>query len=389
VEFDRCPSKSEIDSKMVNLKNMYFATPSITEIVKKELHARKATLTILSDSDTDLLLSKSELPLNLTNHNNPKYEDNFKKLVESGKKDIKIVIINGLGGAIGDITIGSTALDIVDKKFRQYFKSIKYYVYNEHLEVCGKYLYPNIRINGVLPYPLPVIELTQFDAYIDLGAMIQWPEFNDRPMIDFYLDVMGVNSKTVPDYLKRLKLFYNLDFNSKASKFLDGFKLDKKLLLFNSVSTTALRSIPDRHVDRLLSELLQETDYHIVTFKDYPMKDERIINLSHISDSFLNYMIVVSKMDKIVTVDTSTYHLADSFNIPTVVLFTSIKSDYRIKYYSWCEGIQVNPEDSSVVGKHISTDKKELEKLSEYFESVSGKLIMEKFNQLENRRFDR
>ena len=46
-------------------------------------------------------------------------------------------------------------------------------------------------------------------------------------------------------------------------------------------------------------------------------------------------------MDKVITVDTATYHISDAFFIPTVVLFSTIKPKNRIKYYSQTKAIEV------------------------------------------------
>lgn len=44
-------------------------------------------------------------------------------------------------------------------------------------------------------------------------------------------------------------------------------------------------------------------------------------------------------MDKIITTDTSTYHISDAFIIPTIVIFTDSNFENKIKYYKYVKAI--------------------------------------------------
>jgi ADP-heptose:LPS heptosyltransferase len=60
-------------------------------------------------------------------------------------------------------------------------------------------------------------------------------------------------------------------------------------------------------------------------------------------------------MDKIITADTSTYHISETFMIPTVVFFTREDFEKRIKYYSYIKSIFVKDESKNL-SKFIFTN---------------------------------
>lgn len=365
------PTDDELRSGRVNLSHIYFATPSLISISKKEFEVQKNELIVLNETDKNTILSLDVFPVNLTAFGNNDVIKSNQRLIDKKKDEIKIVVINGFGAAIGDIIIGTSALDIYDKFLKQFFRKVEYYVYNEHLDAAKEVLEKNRRINGILPYPSPASILLNFDAYIDLGAMIIWDIFNDRPMFDFYLSAFGIKHETIPPYLKRTKLFYDIDPNSYTSKFMDGMRLGRPLLLFNPESTTSIRSIPSDLIPKIIRQLIQKTDYHIVLLKDYGIKNKRVSVLSKYSSTLLDYMAIISKVDKIITVDTSTYHISDYFSIPTVVLFTTINPLFRVKYYPFVKPYKVLRDDSKLMGKHMSQKEEDQKEIREAFEKLN------------------
>ena len=60
-----------------------------------------------------------------------------------------------------------------------------------------------------------------------------------------------------------------------------------------------------------------------------------VMDLSKLSRSVFDYIYVISKMDAMVTVDTSTYHIADAFDIPTVILGTTFAAEVYPRYYPY------------------------------------------------------
>ena len=77
------------------------------------------------------------------------------------------------------------------------------------------------------------------------------------------------------------------------------------------------------------------------------MKDSNFIDLTNESKSISDFIYIISNMDKIITADTSTYHISDSFMIPTVVIFTDKDYEKKIKYYKYTKAIYVKDKSKN------------------------------------------
>ena len=55
---------------------------------------------------------------------------------------------------------------------------------------------------------------------------------------------------------------------------------------------------------------------------DAKIKDDRFLDFTKESKNISDFIYIVSNMDKIITTDTSTYHISDAFMIPTITIFT-------------------------------------------------------------------
>ena len=98
---------------------------------------------------------------------------------------------------------------------------------------------------------------------------------------------------------------------------------------------------------------------------DAKIKDDRFIDLTKESKNLNDFIYIISCMDKIITTDTSTYHISDAFMIPTVAIFTNDEYEKEIKYFKYLKPIFV--KDSS---KNLSKFVYENENLTLYkFES--------------------
>ena len=116
-----------------------------------------------------------------------------------------------------------------------------------------------------------------------------------------------------------------------------------KLLLFHPYSANENRSIPKEFAIKYLKKLINKADdYTIVSALNITeLHDDRYVNLAGLSKSLSEFIYIISQVDKIITVDTSTYHIADAFFVPTLVLFTDDKAEIRTKYYQQTKTIEI------------------------------------------------
>lgn len=270
------------------------------------------------------------------------------------KKDIKIALIGGVGKNIGEMICGVAAIRILKEQLETRFKTVTIDIFIQSSEnkfyIRDKEIVKNgIGVNRVLPLPLDLKTLCNYDFYIDTSSIEKTYYYNRLPFIDTYLNKFGIDYTKIPSSKKYNKLKYNRVYkpSRELKEKISNIKSHGKVLLFHPFSPDINRSIPRDIAAKLINKLIKKLpDYTIVTTlkvdgvlesskqKNYTQKDERFEDLSSYSKSFFDFAYIISNMDKIITVDTSTYHISDIYFVPTVVIFSDESLvEKRIKYY--------------------------------------------------------
>ena len=128
-------------------------------------------------------------------------------------------------------------------------------------------------------------------------------------------------------------------------------KSKDKLLLFHPYSANINKSIPQTiAVDILKELLLKADDYMIIStlLIDSKIKDDRFVDLTKESKNLNDFMYIISSMDKIITADTSTYHISDAFMIPTITIFTDENYLKKIKYFKYTKAILIKDKSKNL-----------------------------------------
>jgi ADP-heptose:LPS heptosyltransferase len=142
--------------------------------------------------------------------------------------------------------------------------------------------------------------------------------------VDAWLYKFGINYEKINDDEK----YNEIDISEyKVSDVLKNrlieAKLKGKLLLFHPYSANINKSIPQSIANELIKELLLKAeDYMIISTLaiDAKIKDDRFLDFTKESKNISDFIYIVSNMDKIITADTSTYHISDAFMIPTITI---------------------------------------------------------------------
>lgn len=265
------------------------------------------------------------------------------------KKDITLAIIGGIGKDIGEMVNALSAVRILYESLQTKHESVKidlyliasnnpYYSRNKEIIKNEEY------INEVYPLSLSVQKLCEYDYYIDTSSIRNSSYYSSMPFVDAYLHKFGIDYTKISDLKKHNQL--NLS-GYKPTQALENkikeLKSMGELILYHPYSSEISRSIPEDTSIKLLQKLIKKSDHATVVsvLEINKSKDDSYINLSKYSRTFSDFAYIISNMDKIITVDTSTYHISDAFFIPTVVLFSTINSQNRIKYYSMTKSIDV------------------------------------------------
>lgn len=311
--------------------------------------------------------------------------DIFKQLKNIQKDEINVALIGGVGSTISEIVSSCTALRILYKKLKEVYKNIKFDIYinasNNSYYTRDKEIYKTQKyINNIFPLSITSKKLCEYDYFID-NSMNMNKLLDELNSVDAWLYKFGINYKKIDETEKYNELdLINYKPQDTLIQKIDEAKRKGKLLLFHPYSANINKSIPQAIAIDLLKELLAKADdYLIITTLqiDSKIKEDNYIDLSKESKTISDFIYIVSNMDKIITTDTSTYHISDAFMIPTVVFFTDKNFEKKIKYYKYIKPIFVKDKT-----KNLSKFIYENEKLTIYKSESWRKVKVDKIIKL-------
>ena len=273
--------------------------------------------------------------------------DIYKQLKSIQKDEITLAIIGGVGITISEIISSCTALRILHKKLKEIYTDVKFDIYinasNNSYYSRDKEIYKTQDyINNIYPLSITVKKLCEYDFFID-NSMKIIKLLEELNIIDAWLFKFGIDYKKVKDYEKYNTLDltkYKVQDNLIIK--LEEAKNKGKLLLFHPYSASVNKSIPQAVAIEMLKELLFKIEDYIIISTlqiDSKIKEDNYIDLSKESKSISDFIYIISNVDKIITADTSTYHISEVFMIPTVVFFTEKDYEKKIKYYNYIKPI--------------------------------------------------
>ncbi len=281
--------------------------------------------------------------------------DLYKQVKYLNKDNIKIAIIGGMSSGIGKTIASCTALRILHQKLSEMFKSVKIDIFisasNNSYFTRDKDIYKTQRyINDVLPLGLNTKTLCEYDYFIDNS--VDFTKLLDLNYVDAWLYKFGIDYKKIPNDEK----YNSLDItNINIDKGLENKILDAKkrgkLLMFHPYSANINKSIPQSiAIDLLKDLLLKLEDYTIVTTLqiDSKVKGDNLLDLSKESRTINDFIYIISNMDKIITTNTSAFHISDAFMIPTITFFVEENYETLSKYYKYNNSIYLKDKSKNL-----------------------------------------
>ncbi len=281
-----------------------------------------------------------------------------KQISKINKDKIHIAVINGLGAGIGDTVAGLTALHNACNHIAENHKHVTMDV------IAGNQLYARLSniyngtdiIGRIRTLPITLYDLLQYDAFFDTGGLAHRRDFSRLPMVDFFLKVLGMDYRKVPAKFKRNHIGIDGNINPALMESVERLREQGKiLLLFHPTASTNLRSIPNREIPRIIDDLASTGRYQIISAVPIDYRHDDLTDLSSQSRNLSDLIFIIRNMDGILTVDTCIYHIADCFDVPTIVWFTSIEPELRVKYYPYVKGVLLDgARELDLYSRHIS-----------------------------------
>lgn len=310
------------------------------------------------------------------------------------KKEVRVAVLSGAGTGIGDTLVGLTALTIARQHLERTFQRV-------HMDaLVGLHCFESVlpvysqspAVNTVYPLPLTLADFRRYDAFFDTGGLMHRDDADRLPYVDFFLKLFGIDYWKINPAQKRNSIRLRKEVVDELAGEFDVLRnKGDKLLLFHPTASGRLRSIPEEKIAGMMEAILANSDYRIVTVVPVPFRHERVVDLTEKSKSFQHLCYIVSRMDAIITVDTSIYHIADAFSVPTVALFTSIDPNLRVKYYPFVKGILLEgATETGHFGRHYAMPEIPLEPVLRLWDKIDvGKLLSELDRLAEKRGADK
>lgn len=300
------------------------------------------------------------------------------------KQDIKVLILGNVGLSMSEMICGCSALRIFYEKLNKKFKSVKLDIYLNASEnkfySRDKMIFSNQSfVNSVNPLSIDVKTFCSYDFFVDFSSVTNRSYFKHLSKIDAFLYKLGIDYKKISPEEK----FNTINISSYKPKNelkekLNKLKLKGKTILFHPYSANITKSIPKEIASRILKELIEKLpEYTIVsTIKiDSKIDDDRYVDLSTNSQNFLDFSYIVANMSKVVTVDTATYHIAEAFFIPSVVIFTNSNESENSNIYSNSKAMYVEDKSKNFSKFIFQNDALVLHKFTGWHKLKSSKII--------------
>ena len=346
------PSNMENETLFVTTNDDFKDINNIFERVDKDKYftrtLNKEKIKVLENFPIELGIINVDEDNNI--YQDIKAVDIYKQLKNIKKDEISIAIIGGVGVSISEIISSCTSLRILHKKLKEVYKNIKFdifinassnnfYTRDKEIYQTQKYIY------NIIPLSLNSKKLCEYDYFIDNSQTIKTLGLNSLNSVDAWLYKFGINYKKIDSYEKYNEI--NLSDYKVPETIKNRLKEAKskgKLLLFHPYSANINKSIPQAIANELIKELLLKAeDYMIISTLaiDAKIKDDRFLDFTKESKNISDFIYIISNMDKIITADTSTYHISDAFMIPTITIFTDKEYEKKIKYYKYIKPIYI------------------------------------------------
>jgi len=298
---------------------------------------------------------------------------------------IKVALVNGLGAALGDSLIGLTALRVTRQIFEQNFEQIQFDAWIRMDTI--KRLIPVYRqsqlIDNFYDIPINLSTFLKYDAYFDFSGLISYKTFDRLPMVDFFLENMGIDSETISVKEKRNRVNLHKQINQEIIQKLNALVKNREILLFHPQTSATVRSIPEVHHTDFIEYFIDNTHYFVISVSNLKFEHPRFKDITDWSKSFEHLCAIIAHTQAIICADTVIYHIADAFNIPTVALFSTINPKLRIAYYSTVSGILVpGAQDSPYYGRHKSHSKIPTETVEKLWKNLHPSEILSCLRQL-------
>ena len=281
---------------------------------------------------------------------------------------------------MGDNLIGMSALRILRRRLEEEFP-VEIQLFQVDPDEVDPICRRGDTVDAVFQLPITLDQFLELDAYVDLCS--KFGTVNRLPFVDWYLAAFSILPESVSDAEKRNQFIVDKEVNAEIQERISHLRdRGRPLLQFHHRADVKLRSMPEKLAIEWVQQLVDDTEFLVVSALPLPFQHDRFVDLSSHSRSLDHFAAIISNVDAMISVDTLSYHLADVFEVPTVALLTTIDPDLRTRYYPYVEGKLISERDGLLFGLNTSTGDREqkrsqVEVVKRYWREVDFNEVLE------------
>jgi hypothetical protein len=253
----------------------------------------------------------------------------------SGKAQIAI-IIQDLG--FGDCLALFSVLKEVEFRLRRRGLTLRVGVFANFCSPVRSIFRLSSIIAEVHLMPQPLTTFASYGAVIDLNNV----RFScDRSLVDSMLEAATIDPTDVPLERKRVVIDRIPQPSGRLRLLVEKARQKyRRLVVLSPIATGPTRCMPLSAMSRLRAALNKYEDWLVITA--HPgLVPQGFADWSYVSRTFSEFVSLVSMCDAVISVDTSTVHVADALNKRAVVLFTTNAAHISTAAYPKALPIQV------------------------------------------------
>ncbi|WP_051710744.1 glycosyltransferase family 9 protein [Andreprevotia chitinilytica] len=240
-------------------------------------------------------------------------------------------IINGMGVALGDSVVGLSVLHWLKTQYPQ----LAIVLYRSpHAPAHVEEIYRLAPWAQVRLLPVPLAELTAADGVvIDLADFMFRPAFDALPMVDFFLDSLGMEPGTMPAAAKANSWLAHIPRPPLPND------LPLRYTLLCPRASSPLRTMPVE-ITALLATHLLASGQTVLGFGQLGITGYR--DVGAVSSGLPQLLALIAGAERVISVDSAIVHLAAGLGVPCTALFMGIQPGLRVRDYPHCEAIQLD-----------------------------------------------
>lgn len=244
-------------------------------------------------------------------------------------------ILNGMGVTLGDSIVGLTAIAAIKRQF----PNVRICIYRPgqapgYVEALYS-LATGVVVDECMHLPCALDRIPLDEPIVDVGNHLFWSRFAQEPMIDFFLDALGIEPTAIPSWHKRNGWLQALPQAPGRSA---GYPTP--YALFSPAASTPLRGIPSPYWTQLVDSIHRAYGLPVLGFGR--VEHPAYVDVSGDSRTTADFIGWVRKAAFVMTGDSAALHIAAGFDVPTTAFFSSVGPGLRARDYPLCDSVALD-----------------------------------------------